>query len=537
VGEYRSPELDAKLTFTDLTLRHASMDQPIEKVGATVSLEGEHLEVSDLQGIIGSSDIAGHVTLDGFGSPRVGFDLHAKNADFGELFSFLDLEPEETTAARKTARRAPDPSEEDPLAGMTLEGRIRIDRGTFRTLDFSALDARMAYAEEVLTLQPVKMQLYDGTFRGRIESNLGIEPPTFVVRGKAKEIDVNSFIDDNMEAGGMLAGRFSGELRTRGSGVDFETIVRSLKGSGSVKIDRGRLGQLNVMERVSSVSGLFGASTLQSLTGQLGTEGTDFEMLSGEMRLGDGKMQLKNLIFDSPAFDLRGEGVVDLLASALDGRFRLSFSPEISAAMRSDHSRAARAFWNSSTRRIELPLTLSGPFHAPMPGVDFGEVAENLVKQEVRDYIGQRLGLTNDDTEDLQKPAGQPSGQGSAAPSGGLPDLAQAGLSIQFKEPEWRGSFLARDLQISGTVRGKKIKRASVTVIDSEGREVLGIDRQEHVEAYRASTADRSTAAKIGWRVLLDGKRLLQAEYPLTVTVTLYNTAGKRARSSLQVER
>ena len=536
VGEGQEPELAAKLKLTDLTLRHPSMDQPVEKVGATVSLKGDSIEVTGLQGVVGSSDVAGRVTLVGFGSPHVTFDLHSRNADFGELFSFLDRQPE-TTETAQPIPGDPASATSDPLAKMTIEGQIRIDRGTFRTLDFSALDARMTYAAEVLTLDPITMQLYDGRFRGRIESDLGREPASFAVRGDASEIDVNNFIADNLEAGGMLAGRFSGGVETRGAGTDFESIVRSLEGSGSIKIDQGQLGRLNVMERLSSVSGLFGASTLQSLTGQLGTEGTEFEVLSGDMQLGGGQMQLKNLLFDSPAFDLRGEGVVDLLAAALDGRFKLSFSPEISAAMRSDHSRAANAFWNSSTRRIELPLTLKGPFDAPMPGIDFEEVAENLIKQEVRDYIGQRLGLTDDDSEETPQTEGQPAAERSAVAAEAPADITHAELSIEFERPEWRGSFLSKDLQVSGTVRGKKIDHAEVTVIDSEGREFTRIERQEHVAAFLSSAADPSAGAAIGWRVLLDGKQLLRAEYPLTVTFTLFNTAGESARASLQVER
>jgi len=531
VGEDRTPDLNAKLTITGLTLRHPSMDQPVEQAGAIVTLEGEHLEVSELKAVVGSSDVAGRVTLDGFGSPHVSFDLHSRNADFGELFSFLDLEaeaPEKT----QTGGEAPDSPAEDPLARMTLEGRIRIDRGTFRTLDFSALDARMTFAEEVLILDPVTMQLYDGTFRGRIESDIGNESPSFAVHGDAQEIDVDAFIGDNLGIDGMLAGRFSGGLETSGSGTDFESIVRNLQGSGAVKIDQGRLGRLNVMERVSGVSGLFGAATLQRLTEQLGTEGTEFEMLSGEMQLGGGRMHLSNLLFDAPAFDLRGEGVVDLLASALDGTFRLSFSPEISAAMRSDHSRAANAFWNSSTGRVELPLTLSGPFDAPMPGIDFEEVAENLVKQEVRDYISERLGLTEDEPE-----APQPAGEAATAPAGPLPDVSHTDLSIELDSPQWRGSFLAKDVQLSGKFHGKRIDHATVTVVDSEGRRIHNVERQEHVEAYLAAAADRNAQATIGWRVLVDGKKLLQAEMPLTVTVTLHNSAGESARKSLEVDR
>ena len=87
------------------------------------------------------------------------------------------------------------------------------------------------------------------------------------------------------------------------------------------------------------------------------------------------------------------------------------------------------------------------------------------------------------------------------------------------------------------TMRGKRIDHATVSIVDTEGRSVYRTDRQEHVETHVAGAADPAAAAEIGWRVLLDGKKLLRVEYPLTVTVTLYNTAGESARSSIRVDR
>jgi hypothetical protein len=483
---------------------------------------------------VGSSDVAGELTLTGFAAPQVTFDLRSRNADFGELFSFLDAEQ----PAGDGGTAAADDDEDDPLARLRLKGQLRIDQGSFRTLDFRELEARMTYAEQRLTLDPVTMQLYDGAFEGRIESNLGVEPPTFAVRGKAQEVDVDAFIADNLELGGVLAGRFSGKLETRGAGADFESIVRGLQGSGSVRVDRGQLGRLNVLERLSTVSGLFGESALQSLTGELATDGTEFEVLSGDLQLDGGAMKLENLLFDAPGFDLRGKGLVDLLDATLDGSFRLSFSPEMSAAMRSDDSRAAKLFWNSSTRRVELPLTLSGPFQAPVPGIDFGEVAENLVEREVRDYIGKRLGLGGEEPAEAPPPPDSGATEtGTTTPRGGPPDVEHGAIGIEFDEPQWRGSFLARDLQVSGRVQGKGIDHATLTVVDSAGKRLLAIERQENVERHLASASDPSIPSTIAWRQLVDGKRLLRAEYPLTVTMTVFDAEGGFARTSLEVDR
>jgi len=535
VGEGHSPEIEARLRLLDFTLHHPTMSQPIEQAGASVYLNGERVEVTELQGVVGSSDVAGQVTLDGFAAPRVEFDLHSRRADFGELFSFLDQghapEEEDTPAASGKGTGA---SAASPLAAMTLAGKIRIDQGTFQTLDFSRLEATMTYAEEVLKLDPLKMRLYDGDFRGRIESDLSGEQPTFAIRGDASGIDLNALISDNLELSGVVAGRFSGKVETRGSGTDYESILRSLDGSGSIEVTEGQLGKLNVLERLSSVSGLFGESTLQSLTGQLATEGTQFRVLSGEMRLSGGNMRLDNLLFDAGAFKLSGEGAVDLLSAQLDGKFRLSFSPETSATMRAEQSRAARAFWNSSSRQVELPLTLKGPFNAPMPGIDFEEVVENLAKSEIRNYLAERLGLTEERPEP-PPPTPQAAGGGSAPARS--QNRSHPELAIAFERPHWRGNFLHRDLELQGTVSGKRIDHASLIVVDAEGREFENLERLPEVQAFVASAADRGAAATVGWRILVDGKRLLRAEYPVTLTVTVYNTAGESAQSVLEVDR
>jgi uncharacterized protein involved in outer membrane biogenesis len=534
VGQDHAPEIEASLRVADFTLNHPTMGQPIEQVGASIKLRGERVEVTGLQGVVGSSDVAGRVTLDGFAAPRVDFDLHSKRADFGELFSFLDQESPPASQPTASGSAKQGAAEEDSLAKMTLRGRLRIDQGTFQKLDFSRLEATMVYVDSVLTLDPLTMQLYDGEFKGRIESNLAGDQPTFAVRGDTTAVDLNAFISDNLEISGVIAGRFSGKLETRGAGTDYATILRSLEGAGSVEVTEGQLGKLNVLDRISSVSGLFGENTLRSLTKQLATEGTEFRVLSGDMQLGGGNMRVENLLFDAGAFKLGGKGVVDLLSTELDGEFRLSFSPEVSASMRSEKSQAARAFWNSSTRRVELPLTLKGPFTAPMPGIDFEAVVENLAKSEVRDYISKRLGLSEEQPEASPQATQSSGGASSTAPP---ENRSHPEMSISFERPNWRGNFLARDLELTGTVSGTRIDRASLSVVDSEGRQFENIARLPEVDAYVASAASRDAAAAIAWRILVDGKQLLRAHYPVTLTVTVLNIAGESAQSVLKVDR
>jgi hypothetical protein len=305
-----------------------------------------------------------------------------------------------------------------------------------------------------------------------------------------------------------------------------------------MQVAQGSLGAFNVLGTVSRASGVFGESTLRSLTSKLAAEGTPFDQMSGDVRLTGGKMQLDNILFRSPDFGLTGNGVVDLLTNTLDGEFRLSLSPEISALMRAEDSRAGRLFWNSRTKRVELPFTLSGPANAPRPGINFESIAKDRAKEELRDLISDRLGLKQDEPETPPPTQSVAPPGGEASDSAGAPaERTHPELTIEFTGTQWRGSFLARDLQISGKVSGPNIDRASFVLIDAQGRRIDDEDRIESIDTYLASAGDRSAKASIDWRVLVDGKRLLAADYPVTATVTVHNKAGESAQSSIQVDR
>jgi len=482
------------------------------------------VEISGLTGVIGSSDIAGSASLEGFDSPAIRFDLVSRQADFGELAAFLQseersAEPAVGSAAGPGADGKPAAASATGAGGMTVDGTLRVDRGTLETLDFNDLEATMRWAGEVLTLDPVSTRLYDGTFAGRVLTDLAGDEPKFEVRGDAANVDLDAFLTDNLESPSLLAGRFTGRVETSGTGVDFESIVLSLRGEGVVDVREGQVGGLDVLERLAGVSGLFGEETIRSLSGKLAEDGTGFDRFASAVRLENGLMLLDGLVLDSPDFKIEGDSSVDLLKSVLDGEFRLTLSKAISNSMRAEGSKAGQLFWNSKTRRVELPFTLSGPFDEPSVGLDFEAVArtavENLAEQEVRELLSDKLGLDLGGEDDR---------------SGGSAVVAQESTddTVRLTGTEWTGNFLRRDLRVRGELQTRNVLKAVVIVTDSRGTE---IDRE------RIENIDGAKDKTLSWAVKIDGKKLLAADMPVTVRVRVKRTDGTRSESTLKVDR
>jgi len=530
VGEGHIPRIDGDAKLQDFSFMHSSLEQPLTRVGASLTLRGESVQVTGLSGVVGSSDFAGDVSVDGFAAPRVAFNLNSKHADFGELFSFLKKEEkgQSTSTAGAETRQG-----QDALSRLTLEGKINIERGSFDTLKFRALEAQMRWADGVLTLRPVKMQLYDGNFQGQVISDLTGAEPAFDIRGDARGVDMNAFLGENLGSSGLLHGRFFGTVETQTVGADYESIVRGLRGQGRVEIEEGRIGGLDILETLSKVSGMFGEDTLRSLSGRLAADGTPFNSMAGSVRFEGGNMLFDGLLLDSPDFKLQGVGAVDLLDASLDGDFKLNLSRQLSASMRTESSRAGELFWNASSRQVEVPFSLAGPFNAPSPSVDWNAVANTAIKgraeDEIRKYLAKQLGV---ETEEEPPPPQQ-----AVAPTQSAVTPAPTGsLSVEFGKVGWGGSVLLPDLEIEGLVHGALIDRTEAVVVDSRGAEIRN-DRLGDVDRFLARVSGSTDRLSIPWKYEVDGKRLLSAKFPVTVRIVVYDTNGASSEKVIEVNR
>jgi hypothetical protein len=100
----------------------------------------------------------------------------------------------------------------------------------------------------------------------------------------------------------------------------------------------------------------------------------------------------------------------------------------------------------------------------------------------------------------------------------------------------WGGPVLARVHPREGLVRGADIAAATMEITDAGGRG-LQRNRLDQIEAYFAGGADRAAAASIRWSQEVDGKKLLVARFPLTVTVTVTASDGGTTRVSREVRK
>ena len=101
-----------------------------------------------------------------------------------------------------------------------------------------------------------------------------------------------------------------------------------------------------------------------------------------------------------------------------------------------------------------------------------------------------------------------------------------------------RGSGRLRNPPLpNSTVSGASVDRAEVTVVDARGLKIREADRIGDVDLFLAAVQDRSQQLTIPWRFEVDGKKLVLASFPVTVTIVVFDTTGGRAEVAFEVDR
>lgn len=533
--------MSGSLDVEEFTFKLPNMDKPMQQVRGRVTLRGNGFDVSGFSGVIGRSDVGGTLSVNDLSSPRATFALTSRRADFWELMSFLKEEPA-AAGERRAAQNTP--AGDDLLSRVSARGTLAIGEGSFGTLSFTGLSSTIALDRKVMKLDPVSMKLYGGSMNGSASMDMNRTPPLYTVDARADAIDSDAMLAANMQMKGMLTGALSGRISVTSSGTTRNDALRNARGSGDLRIEKGRVGALNVLKVLSRASDLMGEKSLKEVSARVAREGTEFSSLSASLDIGGGKIRSRNLSLMSPDIELSDDGAFDMLAGTIDIAGQIIFSEALSQAMVQERSRAVDYFWDSQHGRVDLPIRMTGPIGSPSPNIDWGSAGGNLARRKVEDTLRDRL--KNTGAGGLlggllgKQPGGnQPESQNGPAqpksPAGGAPPVS-GDLGITVEEKGFSGSPLLPGLKVRGTLTGTTITEANARVTDGNGRVVYEQSLMQKVNKYYTNH-ERSAPAAIVFRVELDGKQLLGSGGDLTVRITVADAAGGTAEKIVSVSR
>jgi uncharacterized protein involved in outer membrane biogenesis len=517
-----------EITLSGVRYADPSLGKPIEDVSGKLTFESGGFKVSGFAARVGKTKLNGGLTVQDFASPRVALNLHSPSASLDELMSLLT-----PTSSGTSAQSASAPTD-DILARTRGTGVVRIDEGSYGTFRFSRFEGNLRLADKVVTFDPVSFRLYGGTYQGTLSADLRGAQPRYGYRSSLKGVDAQPFLAENLGIKDLLAGSVSADVEMEGGGSEMNSILNSLKGHGTLKVEKGWIGQLNVMEGLAKASNLLGERTLTQVSSNLAKKRTEFSSLTGDIDLAGGRATSNNLRLVSKDLDLQGRGGFTL-QGMLNLDLKVLFSKDLTQAMLQEGSRAR--YLEQDGGRIVLPLTIKGPLASPTYGVNIGDITRAAAKSEaVQRLAGSKGTLGQLASTLLGGGKNAPPPQAPGAPAGteeskkiteAAPPRAAASTdgAILISSTKYEGGFLMPDLTLRGEFNGVGLTGADIKVVGQGDRTVWEkANAFKEIAAYY-TTHDPKAPARVPFKMKIDGKKLAGAG-DLKITLTLRRSDG-----------
>ena len=341
---------------------------PPYKVRGKLARHGKVWAVSQIQGVLGSSDINGALRFDQSAAvPVLTGNLQSKLLDFGDLGPMIGATPAASKAAE--ARAKAQAGTEQP--GRSPASSRKVLPATILSLDrLQAMDADVTYSAAnirhvqalpldkgsahiklnagVLQLSPFSLGVAGGSVAGSLKIDSNVAPAAFTARLDVRAVQLNQLFP-KVETTRSSLGKISGQFDFQGRGASVAQILGSASGQVAVLMGKGEISNI-LLEFI----GLDGGEVVKFLV--RGDRNVQLRCAAAAFEVNEGLMTSKAIVLDTTDTVVNGRGQVSLAHETLD--IVLEPAPK-----------------DRSILSLRSPLRIGGTFASPSAGPDKGALA------------------------------------------------------------------------------------------------------------------------------------------------------------------
>ena len=249
--------------------------------------------------------------------------------------------------------------------------KIAAPETRFGAYTFRNLSTTMDVAPGRTLLDALALEMFGGTFKGRLEADTHGTAPALRLTGTVAGLDVPSLLKGSGSPGG-ITGRLGGTVSIAASGSDGAALMRTARGTINAVVSDGTMPHLDLVRTVVLA---FGKPTGAPAEGS----GTAFTRLGGTFALSNGTLRSENLAMAAPDFDTAGRVRLAIDSGAVEARADVVLSPELTAQAGTDLRRYAL-----EDGRVRVPATVSGTLDRPRVTIDVAAAVRRALGNELQ---------------------------------------------------------------------------------------------------------------------------------------------------------
>ena len=354
---------------TPISMRDFEIRGSLSGIGEDFRLHGDIsldtrngllIEFSDGSGSLDGDEFSLTASLLSGDISKIGFSLNSNYIDLDRMFGGST---EGTTAPSST---------EDDLQWIRetdLDGRIDFKQVRFNQMDINDMTARISSSGGLLDVDPFSATTFGGQIEGSLAIDLNKTPVDVQLSTVFSAMDLGA-LSEHLTGTELVIATGDLSMDLAGAGLDPTALLSSLSGSGQYVLESGELLGMDINALIDEVLGDRSVAGFEhAFAGSTG-----FDLMAGEITANAGMLGTPGLTLQTEAFDLTGDGVVDLGAGNLNYKMQLQLKGELK-------DRVAREI--SLLKNGMIPLTVSGGLEAPSIGFDSSTLVQSAVDDEV----------------------------------------------------------------------------------------------------------------------------------------------------------
>ncbi len=293
----------------------------------------------------------------------------------------------------------------DLLKSMDARGSLKLASAQMSGMVFTNVDLGLNLAGGALRLNPLKADLFDGSYAGDIRIDASRSTPRLSLNETIAGVSLEPLARTMFETEN-LSGTIAGRFQLAGTGANLGAIRETLGGDIAFELADGALEGTDLWYQIRRAKALFEQEAAPPAPEQ---PRTPFSEVKATAKVAAGVLTNEDFSALLPFLQLTGAGAVDLVGSTVDYRMnaRVLERPEFvdaSAAELDEYTEAV------------IPIKITGALTEPSIQPDIGALAKARVQQEIdkkkdelKDKLLDRLGIDNTPA------ANDPDGSGETA--------------------------------------------------------------------------------------------------------------------------
>lgn len=257
---------------------------------------------------------------------------------------------------------------------VNVSGLIKIDDVQADKIKLSKVNAKVQYQDGVVTLAPLTADFYQGSLSANSKINLNTPDPQIQLQSKLTNVQSGPLLQDLRGANQKmtLTGAANVDLQITTAGKDADTITKNLNGTSRFSLNNGVVEGVDIGYYIDSASSLISQHTVSGTN----SEKTTFGTLTATATIQSGVITNNDLILDSPRFETKGKGTINLVSQRIDYALETSVKQSNISTVKNFSG-------------VMIPIQIAGSLNSPSVRLDTSSLLKTAAKQQIEKHKEQ----------------------------------------------------------------------------------------------------------------------------------------------------